>query len=163
MAVSTSAVFELIDALLVTFRADATLSGATYNVLVIDGPPLTDLSRNNILFVGAQPSDASGSLPDGTFAQNWAEIGARARYEISTVSCELWCRAGDTDLATRRATARILFAAIESALRTNFTQGISRVAWCEIQAGSVLQENTNKGSTVAVPFTIAAKARLASQ
>lgn len=163
MPVATSALFELIDALLAKFRADATLTGTTYNVLINDGPILTDASRPNILYVGAQPSDQTGAIPDGEFAQTWGELGARARYETMSVACELWCRDGSTDIAAQRATAKTLLAAIESALRMDFTLSIGRLHWCEIRAGQLIQQQTNRGATVAVPFTIAAKARLASQ
>lgn len=163
MAVATSALFELVDALLAKFRADATLTGTTYNVQIIDGPILTDVSRPNILFVGGQPSDQTGSQPDGDFTQAWGELGARARYETLSVACELMVRTGATDMAAMRLTARTLLAAIESALRTDFTLSISRLMWCEVHSGQLIQEQTTKGATVAVPFVIAAKARLASQ
>lgn len=161
MAVATSALFELIDALLTKLRADSTLT--SNNVLVNDGPVLTDVSRPNILFVGAQPSDEQGTQSDGEFEQAWGELGARARYETMTVACELWVRDGSTDMSTRRTLARTLLAAVEAAVRTDFTLSIARMMWCEIKSGQLRQIQTKQGGTVAVPFIVAAKARLASQ
>jgi hypothetical protein len=163
MAVSTSALWEFLTALLAKFRADPTITGATYNVLIIDGPTLLDESRPNILFVGGSPTDKDMQTPDGTFDQVWGELGARARYEDLSVSCELWVRDGSTDLAARRATAQALLAAIEAALRVDFTLGVGRLMWCEVNAGSLFQMQAKTGSGVKVPFTITAKARLASQ
>jgi hypothetical protein len=163
MAVTTSALWDFITALLAKFRADATLTNSTYNVLVVDGPLLQDASRPNMLFVGGTPGDKDMGTPDGTFSQRWGELGARARYEDLTVACELWCRAGDTDLSARRATAQTLLSAIESAVRTDFTLSIARLIACEVQAGQMFQGQTQQGSTLRLPFTIAARARLASQ
>lgn len=161
MAVATSAVFELIDALIAKFSADATLTANS--VKIYDGPPLGDLSEANILFVGAQPSDQTGTIPDATLTQTWGELGARARFEDLSVACELVVRDGNTDLQALRATAKTLLAAVESALRTDFTLSIGRLLWCAVTAGQVVQEQTNKGAAIAVPFTVAGRARLPSQ
>jgi hypothetical protein len=165
MAVATTAVFAFIDALLAKVRANATLAADPYNLLVVDGPPLSNLGPPNILFVGASPSDEQGINPDATFSQAWGELGARAKYEDLTVICELWVRTGDTDLSARRATAKAILAAVESDLRTDFTLSIARLMWCTLQAGSLaqIQSRTPPGSVIKLPFTVAAKARLASQ
>lgn len=162
MAVATSALWELVAALLAKFRADATIA-TTYNVLVVDGPLLLDAARDNMLFVGGTPGDKDMGTPDGTFAQRWGELGARARYEDLTVACELWSRAGDNDLSARRATAQAILAAVESALRTDFTLSIARLIAVEVQSGQLFQGQTQQGGTIRLPFTIAARARLASQ
>lgn len=162
MPVATSAVFELIDALVVKFRADATLTDPAYQVDVIDGPPLTDLSANNIIFVGAQPSDQMGATPDATFEQNWGELGARSRYEDLTVTCELVVRDGGTDMAALRVVAHTLLAAVETALRTDFTLSIGRLLWCHVVSAQVKQIQTTKGATISVPFVIAGRAALRS-
>lgn len=161
MPVATSAVFELIDALLAKFRANATLTANS--VQIVDGPPLEDLSSQNILFVGAQPSDETGASPDATFVQSWGELGARARYEDQTVVCELWVRDGGTNMAALRSTARTLLAAVEADLRTDFALSIGRLMWCHITSGQVMQIQTNKGATIAVPFVVTGRGRLASQ
>jgi hypothetical protein len=163
MTVSTSALWDFITALLAKFRADATIA-TTYNTLVIDGPTLLNEAPPNILFVGGTPGDKDMGLADGSFAQQWGELGARARYEDLSVSCELWCRGGGTDLSVNRATAAAILAAIESALRIDFTLGLAaRLMWCEVQGGQLFQGQTQQGSTVRLPFTITARVRLASQ
>ena len=163
MAVSTSALWDLITALLAKFRADTTIA-TTYSTLVVDGPLLLNAAPPNILFVGGTPGDKDMGLPDGVMDQQWGELGARARYEVLSVSCELWCRGGGTDLSVNRATAQAILAAIESALRIDYTLGLgARLMWCEVRGGQLFQGQTQQGATVRVPFTIAAKARLASQ
>lgn len=161
MAVATTVVFELITALLAKTRANATLTAN--NVLVIDGGILTDVSRPNILFVGAQPSDEQGTTADATFEQHWGELGARARQETVTVACELWVRDGSSDLAARRTKVQELLAAIETDLRTDFSLGITRLLWCHIGSADLRQAQTDQGSFAAVPFVVAGRARLASQ
>jgi hypothetical protein len=161
MAVQTSALWDFITALLAKLSADTTL--AANNVLVIDGPLLLDASRPNILFVGGSPSDKDMLVPDGTFEQAWGELGARARYENLTVTCELWVRAGDTDLSARRATTQTILAAVEAALRTDLTLSVGRLMWCEVRTGQLYQGQSQQGASLRLPFTIAARARLASQ
>lgn len=162
MAFTTTTWWDLVTALLATMRANTTIV-TTYNTLVNDGPLLTDASRPNILFVGAQPSQAGEGGPDGAIAQSWGELGARARYEDLSVACELVVRAGDTSMASRRATAKAILAAVESDLRTNVSLSVTGLLWCHITDAEFVQEQTNNGSTVLVRFTVTGRARLASQ
>lgn len=161
MAVSTTSLWETITALLTLFNADTTLS--SNKVLVLDGPVLLNAAPANTLFVGATPPDDNGFSVAGDVQQVWGELGARAKYEEVSVHCELWVRDGSTDLSARRATAQTLMAAIETALRLNFTLSITRVYSAQVSAMEMHQAQTQTGSTVNVRFTIAVKARLASQ
>lgn len=161
MPVATTALFDTITQLLVLFRADSTLTAN--KVFVNDGPILLDASQPNILFVGGNPPDDQGSSPVGQFNQRWGELGARAKYEDLTVHCELWVRTGNTDIAAARSLMQTLLAAIESALRLNFTLTIVRVYSAQIESGELHQIQSSSGATLALPFTLAVKARLASQ
>src|SRR6266545_3842662 len=98
MAVATSTWFELVTALIAKLRANATITGATYKTVVTDGPVLAGGDRPNLLFVGAQPSNADWGDAAGSFEQSWGELGARARYEDVTVLCELVVQAGESRL-----------------------------------------------------------------
>lgn len=164
MTVVTSAVFDLIDALVTKFRADPTLTDPAYAVGVIDGPPLTDLSANNILFVGAQPTaDQAGTgISSATFSQDWGELGARRRDEDLTVACELVVRDGNSDMVTLRQVAHTLLSAVETALRTDFTLSIGQLMWCHIVSAEVKQGQTTRGATISVSFVIAGRAVLRS-
>jgi hypothetical protein len=157
---ATSAVWEVLDALVALFAADATLAAA--GVRVVDGPPTTDLSPPNLLFVGSAPSDPNDDSPDASFSQSWGELGARAKYEDLIVRCELWVRSGSQDMAARRDTAKALLDAIEAALRTNYTLAVGRLLWIHLAAAEIRQIQTQAptGSTVAVSFTLAGRARL---
>jgi hypothetical protein len=166
MAVTTSAWFATVTALLALFNGDSTL--AANNVRVLDGPFLLDASSPNTLIVGgsSDPSLNEGpqGVPAGDFAQKWGEVGARARYEQTTVHCELIVRAGTTTLATTRATAQTLLAQIESLLRTSFQLSVGSLMWAEVLSGEIRQiQAQTGGSAVLVTFVIAARARLASQ
>lgn len=153
MTIATSTVWPVITALLAAFRADPTLSGSTYNVLVVDGPLLLDASRSNILFVGGQPSDPDMISPDATVEQDIATM-SKARDETLTVACELWVRAGDTDLSARRATAQAILAAVEGAIRPADTLGVTGVIFADLRAAQLYQEQSRNGSSLKVPFTI---------
>lgn len=166
MAVATSAWFDIVTGLLALFRGDATL--AANNVVIVDGPILLDASQPNILIVGGSSdpdlNDNPHGVPAGDFAQRWGEIGNRARYEQTTVLCELVVRAGSTDLSATRATAQALLSQVESLLRTSATLSVARLMWAEVLSGQVTQIQAQTGGTaVVVPFVIAARARLASQ
>lgn len=161
MAVATSAWWDAVTALLAMFRADATLT--TNKVRIVDGPLLLDAAGPNTLIVGGT-SDLEAVAPVGDFAQEWGESGARARYETLSVVCELSIRGGSTKLSDRRATAKTVLSQIEALVRTQFTLGVTTVLWAQVLNAQIrqLQAQTG-GSTVIVTFTIAAKARLASQ
>ncbi len=163
MAVATSTWFELVTALIAKLRANATITGATYKTVVTDGPVLAGGDRPNLLFVGAQPSNADWGDAAGSFEQSWGELGARARYEDVTVLCELVVQAGESRLERRRTDAQVLLAAVESDLRTDFTLSIGRLLWCHVTAAAFRQRQDANGSALIVAFTVTGRARLASQ
>ncbi len=155
---ATSALWDLLDALVATFRTDPTLTAA--NVAVFDGPPITDLSAGNLLFVGAAPNDADDSAPDAVASQQWGELGARAKYEDLQLRCELWVVSGSVDMPARRQAAKTLLDAVENALRADFTLGVGHLLWIHLAGLEVRQMQTQGGSSVAATFTLAARARL---
>ena len=161
MAVTTSAVWDVITQLLVLFRASSVL--AANNVLVVDGPILTDNSRPNMLLVGGTASDPLSDQAHADFAQAFGELGNRARYEELGITCELWVTDGSTDLATRRTTAKTLLAEIESLLRTNYGLTVAALLWAHITSAQIRQIQNDNGSAVVVTFVISARARLATQ
>lgn len=161
MAVTTSALWDVITQLLVIFRANATLTAN--NVLVIDGPITTNDAIVNTLLVGGTADDEQGDQDHAEFTQAWGELGARARYEDLNVICQLWVNDGGTDLAARRATAKTILAAVETDLRTNFTINVANLLWAHVTSAQLGQIQTEQGSAVRVTFTITARARLASQ
>src|SRR6266511_3377610 len=148
MAVATSTWFELVTALIAKLRANATITGATYKTVVTDGPVLAGGDRPNLLFVGAQPSNADWGDAAGDFTQTWGELGARARYEDVTVLCELVVQAGESRLERRR---------------TDVTLSIGRLLWCHISAAAFRQRQDANGCALIVAFTVTGRARLASQ
>jgi hypothetical protein len=162
MAVATSVWWDLVTALLAAVRADATLGAAPCRIM--DGPILLDASSPVTLIIGGTALGDDGEPPSGTIDQRWGEVGARARYEDTSVVCELVVRDGSVDLSGRRATAQTYLAALETLLRTGFTLGVGRLMWAEISSAQIRQRQVNTGgSAVSVIFTITARARLASQ
>ena len=92
---ATSRVPAAVDALLEILRASSALTG----VAVVDGPPTTDLSDLDHVFVGYQPS-AEVAVP---LTQDFNAAGARTRDESFDIVCYAESRSGDTDMQPRRA------------------------------------------------------------
>ena len=123
---------------------------------VYDGPPQQDGASNpDAVFIGFQ----TGQLDAVTFTRDWATMGAVRSEEHYDVLCELQTFSGDTDIASRRARAFVLLDAIAAAITTDRTlAGAVRLA--SISTGNVQPEQTDRGCTVTVPFSVSCVARI---
>lgn len=154
---ATSAVPAAVDALLAILSAAPGLT----KVRVVDGPPTTNLTSPDWLFVGFQPSaEVAVSL-----TQEFAAAGARTRDEDFDVLCYIECRAGGTDMAARRRRAFEVLAEVENALRATATAPTAptlngTVLWAHLAAGDVQQVQSSEGALVGLPFTVRCRARI---
>lgn len=154
---ATSRVPAAVDALLAILRASAALSG----VSVVDGPPTTNLSDLDHVFVGYQPNvEAAVQL-----AQSFNAAGARTRDEDFGIACYAEARSGDTDMQARRARAFALVAAVEEALRATDAAPTAptlngTVLWSHLTAGNVFQGQRDSGAVAGVEFTVTCRARI---
>lgn len=154
---ATSRVPAAVDALLAILRASSGLSGVT----VVDGPPTTNLSDLDHVFVGYQPgADNAVGL-----AQSFNSAGARTRDEEFTIACYAESRAGGTDMQARRARCFALVAAAEEALRATDAAPTAptlsgAVLWAHVTAGSLVQAQTSDGAVAGVGFTVSCHARI---
>lgn len=153
---ATSRVPAAVDALLAILQASAGLSG----VSIVDGPPTTNLSDLDHIFIGYQPS-AESSVQ---LAQNFNAAGARTRDEDFTIACYAESRSGDTDMQSRRARCFALVAAVEEALRATDAAPTAptlngTVLWSHLTTGNLLQ-GQSQGAQAGLNFTIACRARI---
>jgi hypothetical protein len=154
---TTSRVPAAVDALLSAFQTAPELAG----VRVVDGPPTTDVSEQDLLFVGWQPdNDISVAL-----TQTFAGASTRIRDETFDVGCYLESRSGDTDLKARRDRAFDLFAVVEQVLRGTQANPDAAslggaVLWSQLTAGDFRQAQTEAGAQAGLEFTVACRARI---
>ncbi|WP_069885275.1 hypothetical protein [Streptomyces luteocolor] len=153
---TTSRVPAAVDALLAILRAEPLLAG----VRIIDGPEATNLTERNVIFVGWQPGgEAAVSLQ-----QEFNAAGARTRDEVFEIACYAETRAGDKDMAARRARVFEMVAAVEQALRATDAAPEAptlngSVLWSGLTAGS-LQQAQSEGAICGLAFTVACRARI---
>lgn len=153
---STSQVANVLAAITSVLAADASILAA--GVPVYDGPAITNDSDLERIVVGV---GADGDNPlAATSQQEWRSDGGASAFrdEIITLPVTVVARSGDTDMPTRRARAVLLAGYVEAALRTNYTLGLSQVAWVEVAEHRLSQAATDRGSVVYDELTIRVRA-----
>lgn len=157
---ATSKVSAVIDYLVTTFTAAATLGQAPTPVAVYDGPFLAQTPTQLNLYVGLTDPDADEPIGANS-EQTWAALGKQAIDENLTVHCcaEAW--SGDTNLQPARTSAYGIVAAVETIIRNDVMLG-GLVLFCQPVAGGaeLQQDQTDQGARAKVLFRIDAKARL---
>jgi hypothetical protein len=149
---ATSRVPAVLDALLAACRAASDLTG----VAIVDGPPLTDLTNPDQVFIGWQPSADDVAAAD---AQDFAQLGAQRRDEQIDIRCYAESRSGDTVIKTVRDRAYALVGAVENLLRADATLA-GTVLWTHLVAGDLRQPQTDAGALAGVEFAVHARARI---
>lgn len=154
---ATSAVPAALAALLSILRDAPSLS----EVRIIDGPPATNLTEKNRIYVGWSP----GADQAAEIQQDFAYAGARRRDEDVVISCYIETRAGDKDMALRRTKAFEIFAAVEVALRATDVEPEAptlrgTVLWAHLTAAGLVQEQNDSGALAGLQFTVSCRARI---
>lgn len=154
----TSAVFGLIDELVDHFTA------ALPSIAVYDGYGLSD-DASDFLMVGVE--DPNGSEPTSAdVQQQWAGLGAKARYEAGTVTCAALAwrgNPGDAGQREARAAAAAIVAAVENDLRAdpNLGGAVPGLQWVGFgDRLRIVQDQTQSGPMALVIFDIAYKAKI---
>ncbi|MFF3643379.1 hypothetical protein [Streptomyces sp. NPDC002564] len=154
---TTSRAPAAIDALLAILAAAPKLEG----VAVIDGPAATNYTNRRRLYVGWSP----GADQAVELQQQFASAGARRRDEMFSVACYAEARAGDKDMAMRRAAVFDIVAVVEECLRGSDAAPEAptlngTVLWCEVATGNLVQEQNQDGSLAGLQFTVSCHARI---
>lgn len=151
---TTSAVFDLIDALVERFTS-------ALEVNVLDGYGLTD-DPGDFLMVGVEDPD-SDRATSAESKQEWHGVGNRARLEEGTVTCIAMSWNGDADLSAARAAAKATTAAVEDHLRSDPNLGgtVPGLTWTGYGTRTeLIQLQATDGACVMCVFEVAFKARL---
>lgn len=157
---TTSRVPALIDYLVTTFTAAATLGAAAPQVIVYDGPQVTANPSPLALFVGMDDISAGGAAEAATSEQEWAGLGKQARNEIVTVNCVAEAWSGETDVKTLRTAAYAIVAAVEDIVRTDPFSGLALFPDPGVTGHRLLQDNTPEGAVADVAFQVIFKSRI---
>ncbi|MFE7804017.1 hypothetical protein ACFU51_04985 [Streptomyces sp. NPDC057430] len=152
----TSRVPAAVDALLAILRAAPALAG----VVILDGPPVQNLTGPERLYVGWSPDGG----PAVALVQDFNAAGARTRDEQFLINCyaEVW--SGDIDMQVQRSRVFELVAAVETALRATDADPEAptlsgTVLWAHLTAGDLGQEQS-EGARAGLVFTVSCMARI---
>ncbi|WP_155054587.1 hypothetical protein [Streptomyces blattellae] len=154
----TSAVPGAITQLLAILRARPELQT---EVLILDGPPTIDVSREDFIAVGWTPeSDQAAEL-----AQNFNAAGARTRDEDFGINGWIDVWSGGDDVSAVRARVFELFGVIEAAVRASGSSPEAptlngAVLWAHLTHGVLRQPFTDQGARAALAFTVTCHARI---
>ncbi|MFJ4712720.1 hypothetical protein [Streptomyces sp. NPDC088785] len=154
---ATSRAGAAIDALLAILRAAPGLADAE----VIDGPPAVNYTSRRRLYLGWSP----GAEQAADIEQSFNSAGARTRDEKFVIPGYAEVRAGDKDMALRRADVFTLLAQVEDALRATDAAPEAptlsgTVLWAHLTTGSLTQEQTENGALAGLAFAVSCRARI---
>jgi len=143
----------VVDAVLVTLRADSNLTTAATSIF--DGPPVTGAYLGDAIAVGTSGDDDDlvGSVEQ---AYHDMALANSSRMESTTVRCAVWAQNGDGSLSTARTRAFLLLGYVEAALRANPSQGLTDVLRVEVVGVDVRQSQTPDGALCWLDVTVAA-------
>jgi len=148
--VSETLTADVLDALLVAWRADATLVAYGERLLISDGPPVTDRAREIELWVGATGVEDDEEVI--VFTQTRADFQAD-RDETLTITNAVWVANGSHDIAAARRLAITVFAACAAAIR-NSTLSITGVFALDISSGRLRQGQFTSGVGCVLSFDV---------
>jgi hypothetical protein len=133
---------------------------ALEEVRIVDGPEAVNLTDRTRIHVGWSPGAESAV----ELTQDFNSAGARTRDEAFEIVCYAEARAGDTDMALRRAKVFELVAAVEAALRATDAAPEAptlngTVLWAHLTTGNLLQAQS-EGAVAGLAFTVTCRARI---
>lgn len=160
---TTSRIPAVIDYLVTTFTAAATLGASTSApVAVYDGPQTTEASAPLVLWVGLEDPDAAGGARAADGTQDWAGLGHMAKNEQIIIYCAADAWYGSDDIRTARLAAYTITAAVEAIVLADATLGgtVTIPGNASVTNMALTQDNTSRGALARVTFEITAQARI---
>lgn len=128
--------------------------------IVVRGRDTSD-EPGDVVMVGLLDPEQTGWVSAGTFQQTMQTFGGN-REEVGSVNglAVAWNGDGDQDAAC--STAFAYLASIEGAVRADPTLGLTAFDYvvAELQAGDVMEAQSDLGAGAALSFTIAYKIRI---
>lgn len=154
----TSRVPAAVAALLDILRAAPSLANSVH---IEDGPTAVNLTDNDRIYVGWQPSGENAV----SLLQDFNAAGARTRDEDFIISGYIESRGGDKDMSVRRNRAFEILAAIEGALRATDAAPEAptlngTVLWAHVTAGDLFQQQSSNGALAGLNYAVSCRARI---
>lgn len=148
-----SRVPSVLDYLVATFTAAATLGAATPPVTVYDGPATTGDSERLVLWVGLDDPDGAGAPLAAESTRQWAGLGGQSESIVVYCAAEAW--SGESSVSAYRTAAYAIVAAVEALVRADATGfgGNEMVANPGV-TGAQLRQNNASGAQARVTFQI---------
>jgi hypothetical protein len=125
---------------------------------VYDGPNYDDSVESAAVWVGYDPTDENAQAVDS--AQDWAEVGARAKNETGTITCTAGAWSGDSSTTARRELIAGMLSALEAAHRADVTLGGACLYSNFGDRVTLHQQLTENGNEVLALFTISFMSRI---
>ena len=150
---SQSLFHDVINALVTTWKADATLAAYGDRLTIIDGTPVTNRAVEIELWVGATGDTEEEEVAFGTI--DWATMDpTNNEDEHLDITCAINVFSGSTDLSATRGTARDVFNTAAAAIRGG-NLGLSNVYQdTHITEWRLRQGQYQSGAGVVLRFTV---------
>lgn len=136
-------------------QAGTTLAG----VRLMDGPPTTNFSDRERLYIGYSP----GADQAVEIQQEFAGAGVRQRDEDFSITCYLEVSWGDTNMRLRRQRLFSILEAVDTVLRNSGQAGTTlngSVQWAHLTVASLSQVQDPDGAVASAVFTVSCHARI---
>lgn len=157
---ATSKIPDVVAWLVPTFTTAPTLGAADPPVLVLDGPEVANEAAKLILWVGVDDPDDLTPL-GAESAQEWAGLGAQRKNELLSIPCVARAWSGANDIASARASAFAILAAVEDVVRGDASLGGTVLVTLDgVSSIRLRQASRPTGAIADVSFQIDAKARI---
>lgn len=154
----------VIDYLVATFQAAATLGQATPPVLVLDGPAVLADPAPLSLWVGVDDPDSATAPVAASSTQDrgdMADMGGLARNEQLSIHCTAQAWSGTEDVKTVRVSAAGIVAAVEALLITDQHLGGNLLLTDPGVTGAEWRQMASTvGPMVRITFTIDGKTKI---
>ena len=150
---ATTALPNLIDAVVAALKAASSLSGVT----IYDGIEIDSSDPLNWISIGHDGSE-DGEVIAANVRNEYKVLGAKSMYENGSLNCTLVSWTGDTNLSACRTSAYSLLSAVDTVIRTDPSFG-GVVLWSGLENHTPTYLQTNQGSGVQINFTIFYQAR----
>ena len=151
---ATSVLGSVITQLISSLQGAGSLSG----IRVFDGLEIDNTYVGDFISIGCDNVD-SDEIINGSFRQEYKQLGAVTKFEYGTVNCLLASTDGTVDTASRRTQALTLLAAVENVIRADVSLG-GIVIWSDFATGQMSTRQTAQGVGVLINFQITYQAKI---
>ena len=151
---TTTAIENLIQAMLTSFKASSLLTG----IQIYDGPDINiDSYPENWIAVGHDGNE-DGDVQVSDSRNSWELVGNYKMWEDGTLNCTLVAQSGDTHLTPVRQQAQSMLSAVDTIIRSDPSFG-GAVLYSGLDSHRIRYIQANAGAAVQIDFTVMYRAR----